>query len=402
MITIKGTERSVRTAQDLIEEALSTPSKDIESSSSTLTTTTTTDKPNLVPNVKTQSNNTATSSSQTVCNPWNQTQFTPSSSSPWGQKRYSDIVPPVSLLKPNSSSQEEPKKPTSVAPPMMRRTSLPVKIQNQSSQEIPTSLGNIKCGGIPLSNGTCSSDNSTPDSGSNKPNDSTSSSSTQSSTVSAPSTGTIAETKDATVKQVVAPSPRNDLTTSTGIRQPRHSVTLGPLSSVKEDEETSEDVDPPKQKRSLSDPLVLRRPAVVDVTDGVSILDTITPSPFKKDTSSSPPLPSSSPRPRVTSSVSTPSVTVTLTQTQELTTPPSTPAPTSNDTKQPSSEPPQPSSSVSTSSIITSVGVAVIPPEPTTTSRTTRTVGIVTPTQSVKLFQVCSTVHVSQSFSHCI
>lgn len=315
-----------------------------------------------------QSSTTTTSSSQPVCNPWNHTPFTPSSSSPWGQKRYSDIVPPVSLIKPNPSSQEEPKKPIS-ASPSTRRASLPVTMLNQTSQEIPASLGNLKCGGIPLSNSTNTINTPAAPAPDDPP--STASSTTQNSIPMTTSIDT--EAKDRVMDQLVTTGSRGDQSVSVR-SQPRHSVTLGPLSSVKEDEEGNEELDPPKQKRSLSDPLVLRRPVLIGITDSPSDSGD-TPDPPRDE------IPSST-----ASSVSTPLVTVTPAhQSEDVVTPPSTPPPATTTTTINSVQPTNTPSSSSNPS------VAIVTPTPSTntvTTRTTRTVGIVTPTQSVKLFQV--------------
>ena len=285
LITIKGTDRSVKTAQDLIEEALSTPSKDVEA-----TPIDTGDKPGLVPNPRPQSHSTGP-----VVNPWNQTLPVPQpTTTVWGQKRYSDVVPPTSLMKPSHSHDKE-----NLSIPT-RRTSLPIKMQGAESQE-PTTDTNTAC--------TTSS----------------------------------------------SPEPPLILTTPTEDKPappiPRHSVTvLGPLSSVNEEEEVGEEGEGPKKKRSLSDPAVLTRPHL--------------------SVSSKHPANEVGVYRAVSTSHSTPVVTVSSVGTFNST---------------PHKELGDP---VSEERVRASPQVGVVTPDPVVTKPTTRTVGIVTPTQSVRLFQV--------------
>ena len=315
MITIKGTERSVKTAQDLIEEALSTPSKDID------IIPTENDKPANVPMpTKTQS-----ASSQPVVNPWNQTQPT---ALVWGQKRYSDVVPPtISLLKQGPGNEDK-----TTAQPPSRRTSLPSKIPSYNHQ------------------------NSTPN---NKPDNRHPPIDTPTITTATPISvsPTPTDTKD-DAKQHSVPTVH-----------PRHSVTLHALSSVKEREEDEDTVkeEAPKQKRSLSDPLVMTKPSlsVVAVNRDTSSITTTT-----------------KPTNNVAASLSTPLVTISPT-------PGTSPLGDSDSIDGSTSVIPKVTSAPSVGVTVTTQDVSA--------PRTTRTVGIVTPTQSVKLFQVHVHVHVLQS-----
>ena len=223
MVTIKGTERSVKIARELIEEALSTPSKDI-------------DVPPTTQEVQSQSQDTSQPSSQTVqtvsqssTNPWNQSQ---PPASVWGQKRHSDVVPPsLSLLR--NVGQEEKQRRVGVTM-AMRRISLPAHIHNYELQSI-TSSNDVR--------NNNKEDNSEHDCPMTIALTTSSTSTTVSSSL-AVHTGVIKS----------SPSPPPPPPPSSSPPPHHSSLTSGSLSRVNEKDEDEEDV--PKHKRSLSEPAV--------------------------------------------------------------------------------------------------------------------------------------------------
>ena len=228
MVTIKGTERSVKIARELIEEALSTPSKDI-------------DVPPITQEVQSQSQDTSQPSSQTVqtvsqssTNPWNQSQ---PPASVWGQKRHSDVVPPsLSLLR--NAGQEEKQRRVGVTM-AMRRISLPVHIHNYELQ-LKESL-----------NSSNDMRNSNKDDNSEHDYPMTIALTTSSTSTTVSSSLTV---HTGAIKSSPSPPPPPPPLPSSS-PPPRHSsLTSGSLSRVNEKDEDEDDV--PKHKRSLSEPAV--------------------------------------------------------------------------------------------------------------------------------------------------
>ena len=324
MVTIKGTERSVKVARELIEEALSTPSKDI-------------DVPPITQEVQSQSQDTSQPSSQTVqtisqssINPWNQSQ---PPASVWGQKRHSDVVPPsLSLLR--NAGQEEKQRRVGVTM-AMRRISLPVHIHNYELQLKES---------INLSNDVR---NSNKDDNSEHDCPMTIALTTSSTSTTVSSSLTV---HTGAIKSSPSPPPPPPPPFPSSSPPPRHSsLTSGSLSRVNEKDEDEEDV--PKHKRSLSEPAVTP-----------STINQISPTGSLTHSTSPLNLPS------VTTSRYSPTM-------------PSILSPSENESTTSSSTP------SSIQPLNSQVGGVAVPTDPLVAISRTKTVGIVTPTQ-VKPVQV--------------
>ena len=311
----------MKAARDLIEEALSTPSKDIE------VITVDADKPQSNSGTtKTQSSSTAMpqTQTQTSINPWNQPP-PQSTSSVWGKKRFSDVVPPTpSLLKQGQGLENGKEGDSAVAMPT-RRISLPVKIPSFETK---------------ISTASDDNKNEKPDNQFPLLNPQVS--------VSTATQEIITVTKDTSAPRLSPTPPSSERPT------PRHSVTLGPLSSVNErEEEDDNEGEPVKQRRSLSEPTVVVKP-----TSSVSPVNHLK---VAETPSSLPPTSSNTPSrssPVVTSNTTVPDNV--LAKNRDDPSVAATPVP--------------------------SVEVSTAPLENIAAPRTTRTMGI--PTQAVKPIQV--------------